>query len=47
MSSRHKRAKKEVGKYNRAVVRQFAEWIDVCSFRLRLKVAIKIIRGKL
>ena len=47
MSSNAKRAKKHVLSHNRAVVRQFAEWINVCSFGVRLKVAYRIIMKKL
>ena len=47
MSSKAKRAKKNVLKYNRAVVRQFAEWVNVCNFSVRFKVAIRILRAKL
>ena len=47
MSSNAKRAKKRVLNHNRAVVRQFAEWVNVCSFSVRLKVAVRILRKKL
>jgi len=47
MSSKAKRAKKNVLNHKRAVVRQFAEWVNVCSFSVRFKVAIRIIRAKL
>jgi hypothetical protein len=47
MSSNAKRAKKRVLSHNRAVVRQFAEWVNVCNFSVRFKVAIRILRAKL
>jgi len=47
MSSKAKRAKKNVLSHNRAVVRQFAEWVNVCSLKTRLKVAHRIIWKKL
>lgn len=47
MSSKAKRAKKNVLSHNRAVVRQFAEWVNVCSFGVRVKVALRILQKKL
>ena len=47
MSSKAKRNKKAVLNHNRAVVRQFAEWVNVCNFSVRFKVAIRILRAKL
>ena len=47
MSSKVKRAKKIVLNHNRAVVRQFADWVNVCNFSVRFKVAIRILRAKL
>ena len=47
MSSKAKRAKKNVLSHNRAVVRQFAEWVNVCGLKTRLKVAHRIIWKKL
>ena len=47
MSSKAKKTKQKVMNHNRAVVRQFAEWINVCSFGVRIKVAFRIIRGRL
>lgn len=47
MSSKAKRAKKNVLNHNRAVVRQFAEWVNVCSFGVRFKVALRVLRGRL
>ena len=47
MSSKAKRAKKNVLNHNRAVVRQFAEWVNVCNFSVRLKVALRVLRGRL
>jgi hypothetical protein len=47
MSSKAKRAKKNVLNHNRAVVRQFAEWVNVCGFSVRLKVALRVLRGRL
>ena len=47
MSSKAKRAKKGVLSHNRAVVRQFAEWINICGLKTRLKVAHRIIWKKL
>lgn len=47
MSSKAKRAKKNVLSHNRAVVRQFAEWVNICSFGVRFKVALRILQKKL
>lgn len=47
MSSRTKRQKKWVAESERATFRRFADFVNVCPFGLRFKIAIKIICKKL
>ena len=47
MSSRAKKGRRVVAQVETATFRRFADMVDVCPFRLRIKIAIKIIFKKL
>lgn len=47
MSSKAKKSRQVVAQAEKATFRRFADYVDICPFRLRLKIAIKIIFKKL